>query len=488
MSALHIINIFKIITFSPTVVSFRIEIFSKVQSTVRDNACLLFSSNSLCDHVTRAKNQHESEFLAGKTIFGLNLPQTIKEGHTKIWSDDDFIVRSVGLGNGGPTESVLRNGHNVYETKDVVMDGLRCDYFIRAARETIEREERAEKRHCVVRDKEDRRRTNSELGEARLSKLPSEAIKELRSLLQEQLYPLLMNRFGIEDMTMYDGLILSNIGAAKSQPVHRDASLLTLNIALSSTDDYVGGGTYFEALENHNGLPLRVHKGHLLCHSSGVMHAGTGISSGERWVMVIFVISKNELQIARRVHAYGLEFIESKSLNDAKLAFEAGLNAAPNDHLLHMGLGRIASMRGEDEESFQRLIKSSSLYPASHTAAMVAGKMLEEQRKHLEALQYFDQVISHIGNKDLIDGSWLPLKAVGWNARVSAARCALICAEQEVEQCDLSTPERTWTKRYLPEAIDRLRTALIPVPENEYIQSMLGRAVELLTAANEKAD
>merc|ERR1719291_1532606 len=112
------------------------------------------------------------------------------------------------------------------------------------------------------------------------------------------------------------------------------------------------------------------------------MHAGTAITSGERWVMVLFILSKNEIQIARRTHAVGLELLDDPNLADnAKVAFEAGLSVAPNDHILHMGLGQIAHMRGEEEESIFRLMKASKLYPPSHKAAMTIGKMMETKRR-----------------------------------------------------------------------------------------------------------
>jgi hypothetical protein len=448
------------------------------------------SDDALKDCISRAEKQHASEFNAGEEVFGSNILQNSQDGHPKQWSDDDFISYSVGKGNGGPSESVLNNGHLIFETKEAAIDESKCEYFIRMARETIEREKYAEEQQLSsgdggTQDQQNGRRTNSELGEARLSKLPSEALGELNSLLQEKLYPILTNRFGTEEVTVYDGLILGGIAPTTSQPVHRDASLLTLNIALSSPDDFAAGGTYIEGLENHNGLPLRIERGQLLCHSSGVMHAGTSITSGERWVMVLFVIAKNEAQIARRTHAEGLELIESNLLSEAKLTFEAGLSAAPNDHILHMGLGQIASMRGEEQESMDRLTKASILYPASHKAAMTAGKMLEAKRKPRAALRRFDQVLSDIDDKDLLDGAWMPLKALAWDARVCAGRCALLCAEEEAGQWNWSIRERTWTKRHLPRAIDRLRTALMAAPGDEYMHSMLERAEYLLNEAND---
>jgi hypothetical protein len=51
------------------------------------------------------------------------------------------------------------------------------------------------------------------------------------------------------------------------------------------------------------------------------MHAGTSISTGERWVLVIRVIAKKEARIARRAHVKGLDLIRSMNLLEAKIAF-----------------------------------------------------------------------------------------------------------------------------------------------------------------------
>ena len=64
-------------------------------------------------------------------------------------------------------------------------------------------------------------------------------------------------------------------------------------------------------------------------------------------------------------------------------------------------------------------------------------------------------------------------------------RCALLCAEYEAAKHTWSARERSWTKTNLPKAIERFETALIFVPGDAYISSMLQRANELLLDANE---
>jgi len=53
----------------------------------------------------------------------------------------------------------------------------------------------------------------------------------------------------VDNVVLYDGLVMGNHAPTRSQPIHQDASFLTLNVALNSMDDYEGGGTYIEALD-----------------------------------------------------------------------------------------------------------------------------------------------------------------------------------------------------------------------------------------------
>lgn len=426
--------------------------------------------------IDKAKMQHQLEFEAGKKNFGCSGDV---ESFDCWCGNDDFLEHQVKVGNAGPSEKDLKNGNKIFETKNRILDDSECDFFIQMAQKTIQDEKQVP---LSNEQKPDWQRTNSELGEARLSKLPPHALQKLRTLLKEKLFPMLYDRFGIEEMTVYDGLILGSIAPSRSQPVHRDASLLTLNIALSSPDEYDGGGTYIEGLENHSGEPLLISKGKALCHSSGIMHAGTCISRGERWVMVLFVISKNQVEVARRCHAEGLNHVDAKRFKEARCSFETGLLEAQNDHLLHMGLGQVASIQGLEQEALDCLFKAAKYYPESQKASMTIAKILESKKKPRAALRRYDLVLSNIKNRDLADRAWMPLKALAWEARVSAAKCALLCAEYEAQNCSKLSRghDRSWTKLHLPQAIDRMKQALIPAPNNDYIQSMLHRAEELL--------
>lgn len=338
--------------------------------------------------------------------------------------------------------------------------------------------------------------SNSRLGEARVSELPR-AREWLARALEERFFPLLESRFGggsedsvvrASDLTLHDALIIGYIGPCRSQPVHRDASLLSLNVALSSREDYAGGGgTYFEALDPAEHNPVMNERGHVLTHCGGIMHAGNGIETGERWVLVLFVIAKNEPQLARRCHAMGLNFAEDGELEKARGAFEAGLSLAPNDHLLRQSLGRVHSKRNNQREARRCLNVAARDYRNCHASSITLGKMLTELRRPRAALRRFDEVLSRMNDADLREGAWTPLKAEGWEARLWAARCAVLCAEAVSRGGGAKGKHNDWSLRKLPEALERISVALRAAPTDDRLLWLQKRAGELLEEAERRA-
>jgi hypothetical protein len=67
---------------------------------------------------------------------------------------------------------------------------------------------------------------------------------------------------------------------------HRDGSMLSFNLALNDSSEYDGGGTWFKSL----GAAVRSDRGHVLAHASGMLHGGSKITEGVRYVLVAFVV------------------------------------------------------------------------------------------------------------------------------------------------------------------------------------------------------
>ena len=68
--------------------------------------------------------------------------------------------------------------------------------------------------------------------------------------------------------------------------------MFSFNVALNDWDEYEGGGTSFRALGGEGAI--RSPKGHLMAHSSALMHGGHPLVSGTRYILVCFVTVEAE--------------------------------------------------------------------------------------------------------------------------------------------------------------------------------------------------
>lgn len=119
------------------------------------------------------------------------------------------------------------------------------------------------------------------------------SLKFLCLALKERIYPLLRIQFedylpDLKKLRVADGFVVKYDaeGGQTELKAHRDGSVVSFNIALNPSDEYEGGGTWFESL----GDSTRVEVGEMLSHASGILHGGHGITKGIRYIMVCFVI------------------------------------------------------------------------------------------------------------------------------------------------------------------------------------------------------
>ena len=66
--------------------------------------------------------------------------------------------------------------------------------------------------------------------------------------------------------------------------LHHDKCDLTANIMLSRSSSYAGGGTYFPDANQ----TVRLEFGEFLIHPGNLVHGGIDITSGKRYLMILF--------------------------------------------------------------------------------------------------------------------------------------------------------------------------------------------------------
>ncbi|KAJ1447512.1 hypothetical protein M885DRAFT_189274 [Pelagophyceae sp. CCMP2097] len=111
-------------------------------------------------------------------------------------------------------------------------------------------------------------------------------------------------RLKLSRLVKYDALN----GATPELGMHRDGPLITATVALNGLDEYEGGGTVVEALSWDPSRPtadlatarsferdaaLRLARGHVLLYPGFIRHGGGAITSGVRYILVMFFVDKN---------------------------------------------------------------------------------------------------------------------------------------------------------------------------------------------------
>lgn len=312
---------------------------------------------------------------------------------TADFGPDAFTTHDVGMRYAGPDAAALANANMVQRTNFPVLTAEECKLLRQEASAAMDAGITSTFSYTAAQN----------LGEVHVADLPRGRIW-LREKLQTTFLPLLSARFGVEADTLrvYDSLIIRYDAARGGvrQPMHRDAALLSLNIALSEETEYDGGGTLFEG----SGAVLRVPQGHVMCHASGVRHAGHAIHGGQRWVLVVFLLSTSVPQYARRcgeaaavakAHANALRRAGGDeeecctALEAAHAAIEAGLAMVPTDHELHHAKAGLHAMRDEPESARASLRTAAELYPKCPKPRNALGSMLIAANRHRAALRHF---------------------------------------------------------------------------------------------------
>jgi len=147
----------------------------------------------------------------------------------------------------------------------------------------------------------------------------------------------------------------ASAGQQGSMPSHRDGAVFSFNVALNGLDDYEGGGTYFRKLDRNasgggggggdSSGALRSPKGHIVAHSSALMHGGHPTTSGVRYILVAFcTIAPEYYGWASRFYEHVLESVDpGDEAAFAKRALPRGMLTAGNEYRQ----ARQASLEGE---------------------------------------------------------------------------------------------------------------------------------------------
>lgn len=215
---------------------------------------------------------HVPGYAQSKLPFILSGDELIQFGPVRehLYSASDFESR---ISHG--------DGYLLHKTKKPILTVAECDSIMEEAEQVASKIEWTKNRHG-----------NFPTTDLPIVELPK-TLSLLKRALAERIYPLLKIQFArylpdASRLRVADGFVVKYDaqGGQKELRPHRDGSVLSFNIALNSAGEFKGGGTWFSSLDS----AIKIDRGEMLSHASGLLHGGHSISSGRRYILVAFVI------------------------------------------------------------------------------------------------------------------------------------------------------------------------------------------------------
>jgi predicted 2-oxoglutarate/Fe(II)-dependent dioxygenase YbiX len=180
----------------------------------------------------------------------------------------------------------------IHQTVDEVLSAADCQTIIDEAEELASVSGWSTKRH----------------GSYPTTDLPLQQLPRSLAMFNERLEQVVLPTLGVgfasaipgsmTSLRVADAFVVkySVAGGQTELKPHRDGSVLSFNIALNDLSEYEGGGTWFASIDQS----LRLERGRMLMHASGVKHGGAPITAGTRYILVGFVILESYQNVAMR--------------------------------------------------------------------------------------------------------------------------------------------------------------------------------------------
>jgi tetratricopeptide (TPR) repeat protein len=175
--------------------------------------------------------------------------------------------------------------------------------------------------------------------------------------------------------------------------VHIDNGILAMTLAMTPTNDYVGGGTYFEHMGVDNILQMDV--GHGTFRPGSVRHGGHRVEEGTRYILGAFLLLEDRVEHVRRLKNRGSELRRSQDLEGAAKQFEWALAMNPKCTTCLKDLAEILHSQKKFVESEQKIRTALELLEYKDSDALFTlGIILSEQGRDDESIEAYRQSIA----------------------------------------------------------------------------------------------
>lgn len=126
-------------------------------------------------------------------------------------------------------------------------------------------------------------------------------LAHLEQVVKDRLFPELAEyyEFKESDIEFRDiFLVKYNVNAQKGLKIHTDGCLFSLTLLVSNPNDFEGGGTYYQSIDQ----VLHLGQGDVAYHDARVMHSGIDITKGSRYILVAFIDTVDTIEKDKRAN------------------------------------------------------------------------------------------------------------------------------------------------------------------------------------------
>ena len=209
--------------------------------------------------------------------------------------------------------------------------------------------------------------------------------------LRSTFFPLLTQQFP-EIITNASTLRAHSVSLLKynsSHPrtdVHIDNGILAMTISMTPLDNYEGGGTYFEHMEN----VIHMNVGHGTFRPGSVRHGGYTVKQGTRYILGAFLLLEDRVEHVRRLKNKGSEYRTQGDLDSAEKYFKWALAINPKCTTCMKDWAEIHLAKKEYVQAEDKLRQALDLLEQKDSDALFTlGVVLSSQGKEQESMDAY---------------------------------------------------------------------------------------------------
>ena len=170
--------------------------------------------------------------------------------------------------------------------------------------------------------------------------------------------------------------------------IHIDNGILAMTLAMTPSNDYTGGGTFFE----HFDMVLPMDVGHGTFRPGSVRHGGHRVTQGTRYILGAFLLIEDRVEHVRRLKNRGAEHRQAGDLVGAERLFEWALALNPQCTTCLKDWAEILHLKQEFTQAEAKIRLALELLEYKDSDALFTlGMLLSEQGKDDESIAAYEQ-------------------------------------------------------------------------------------------------